>query len=268
LRATEGLGVAQVEMMYRRSNRAVAALTHHLGGRVSHHGDESVAEFRLGAQPAPPLQVTRTAGAPETLIARHPQERGRALLVHGAGGDSFQWLPQVLPSLWAAGYSVCAPTLPGHGRAADPARATLAELQTSVSAAADEFAPTLVVGHSLGGYLVQRHAQQRPVEKLVLLASLPPCLPVAHQLQETLALLHCPLAQQAASTALDQAPDVAPNNITSNVIVIGGEFDRVVGPRWVRDTASRYGVAARFVSGGHQLMLGQTGREVAGLMAA
>src|SRR2546423_1123040 len=82
------------------------------------------------------------------LQATHPRERGRALLVHGAGGDSYQWLPSLIPALWNAGFSVCAPTLPGHGRGGDPTRANLDDLQACVSDSAERFGPTLLLGHS------------------------------------------------------------------------------------------------------------------------
>ena len=44
--------------------------------------------------------------------------------------------------------------------------------------------------------------------------------------------------------------------------VLGGARDRVVPMPWVRYTASRYGVAPRFVDGGHRLMLGRAAGEV------
>jgi GNAT superfamily N-acetyltransferase len=268
MRAAQALGVARMDIMFRARNPAMAALTRRLGGQVTRQGAESNAQFRLMPAHALPLQLRHSATGAERLQAWHPQERGRALLVHGAGGDSFQWLPQVLPALWAAGFSVCAPTLPGHGREADPALATLHDLQACLTQAADDFSPTLIVGHSMGGYLVQRHLQRRTVERVVLLASLPPHVPDEGQLAGALAQLHCPLAQQAARTALADAPDVAGQPTTARVCVIGGEYDRVVHKAWVCDTAHRYGVAAQFVAGGHCLMQGRAAAEVMALLAA
>lgn len=55
----------------------------------------------------------REAVLGEVLQAIHPRQRGRVL--------------------WQAGFSVCAPTLPGHGRGGDPARARLDDLLACVA---------------------------------------------------------------------------------------------------------------------------------------
>jgi surfactin synthase thioesterase subunit/GNAT superfamily N-acetyltransferase len=256
-----GRGVQRVEVIFRSGNQAMAALTRRLGGTITRCAGESSAVFRIGHSVAWPLHTLRTlrsARGAEFIQLRHPQERGRALLIHGAGGDSYQWLPELVPALWAAGYSVMAPTLPGHGREADPTAARLEVLQACVSEAADCFEPTLIVGHSMGGYLVQRHLQTRPARRLVLLASLPPLLPGKVELAHRLSQLQCPLAQASARAALVNAPDLeigGPH--AAQVQVIGGEHDRVVPKRWVSKTAKCYGVKAQFVSGGHLLLRGQ-----------
>jgi surfactin synthase thioesterase subunit/GNAT superfamily N-acetyltransferase len=260
-------GVQRVEVIFRSGNQPMSALTRRLGGTVVRCVGESSAVFRIGASMAWPLRTLRSAAGAELIQLRHPQERGRALLVHGAGGDSYQWLPELAPALWAAGYSVLAPTLPGHGREADPTAARLDVLQACVSEAADSFEPTLIVGHSMGGYLVQRHLQTRTARRVVLLASLPPQLPKQDELARQLAQLPCPLAQASARTALADAPDLAPGPFAAQVQVqvIGGEHDRVVPKRWVSHTARRYGVKAQFVAGGHLLLRGHAATQAMAL---
>lgn len=261
-------GVVRVEVIFRSQNRAMSALTRSLGGRVVPQGSESSAVFTVNVAGGLALQTTTSASGREVVGLHHPHERGRALLVHGAGGDSFQWLSRVAPALWAAGYSVHAPTLPGHGRHADPAQARLDDLQACVSDAADDFAPTLLVGHSMGGYLVQRHRQTRPVARTLLLASLPPRVPRERELDQAISHLDCPLAQAVAQIAMADAPDLEPQSADAGVLVIGGERDPVVSKRWVRHTAAHHGVEARFVPGGHRLMSGRAAGDVMRLLAA
>jgi pimeloyl-ACP methyl ester carboxylesterase len=262
------MGMVRVDMMFRGCNAALSALSARVGGRVGARGRETVAMFDTNPPLGMPLQMVRTALGDECMQATHPQARGRALLVHGAGGDSYQWLEKVMPALWAQGYSVTAPTLPGHGRHAQPLHAKLAALDDCVAHAADKLAPTLVVGHSMGGYLVQRWLRTRTTLSAVLLASLPPRLPRGQTQDDVLAKLECPLAQSAARTALATAPDLDDAAIATPVRVIGGRRDRIMRKAWVHETAARYKVAAQFVSGGHRLMHGPAAAEVVRLLAS
>jgi pimeloyl-ACP methyl ester carboxylesterase len=265
LEAATRCGVARLEVMFRSRNQAMAGLTRSLGGLIVRDGADSRAAFALNPLRGLPIVAEQSSTGQEQLSARHPRERGRALLVHGAGGDSYTWLSRVVPALWAAGYSVLAPTLPGHGRRAQPDAAQLDDLQRCVDEAAAGFEPTLIVGHDLGGYLVQRHLQSAPVSRAVLLASMPAEVPRDTVLDETLGRIACPLARESARTALTDAPDLAPLSLrelaVNNVQVFGGLSDPLVPGDWVHRTAERYGVHPQFVAGGHRLMVGQSANE-------
>ncbi len=267
--AARRFNVRRVVVIFRSANAAMAALTRSVGGRIERDGAESSAVFEINAGPPLPLRTVRNFQGSEVLQADHPDEQGRVLLVHGAGGDSYQWLPHLLPALWAAGFSVCAPTLPGHGRGGDPRRAQLDDLQACVTDSAERFAPTLIVGHSLGGYLVQRHLQTRPAARAVLLASLPPTVPRTDDLCHVMTELHCENSRRVVDLAMTGAPDVDVQAASRTpLIVLGGARDRVVPMQWVRHTAARYGVAARFLEGGHRLMLGRAVNDVMSALAA
>jgi pimeloyl-ACP methyl ester carboxylesterase len=84
--------------------------------------------------------------------------RSRVVLVHGSRLASSQWLPQV--PLLEPSVDVVLVDLPGHGTRAGE-RFTLARcvevVQEAVVAAP---APTVVVGHSLGGYVAMAHAAE------------------------------------------------------------------------------------------------------------
>jgi pimeloyl-ACP methyl ester carboxylesterase/GNAT superfamily N-acetyltransferase len=267
--AAKQFNVRRVYVLFRTANKAMAGLTRSVGGRIERDGSESSAVFEINAGPQLPLRTRRNSHGTEVLQAMHPHEQGRALLVHEAGGDSYQWLPHLVPALWTAGFSVCAPTLPGHGRGGDPLQAHLDELQTCVTESAESYTPTLIVGYSLGGYLVQCHLQTRPVERAVLLASLPPNVHRSDDLCHVKAELRCSNSRAVLDLALTGAPDVDVRAVSRTpLVVLGGARDRVVPMHWVRHTALRYGVEPQFVNGGHRLMLGRAANEVIIALAA
>lgn len=72
------------------------------------------------------------------------------LLVHGAGGDSLHWPPQLRR---LADHDVYAIDLPGHGRSTGPGRKTIAGYTGVLNAFAEALAlpPFILAGHSMGG---------------------------------------------------------------------------------------------------------------------
>lgn len=261
--------VVRAYVMFRSDNSAMAALARSIGARIERDGSEASAVFELNQSAGVPVATNQLPCGSDVLQVIHPQERGRALLVHGAGGDSYQWASALIPELFKAGYSVCAPTLPGHGRSVDPTDAQLQDLLECVAANASAFQPDVIVGHSMGGYLVQRHLESHRVPRAVLLASLPPSVPVADDLSHVKAELHCAHSRAVIDSALPQAPNVDVDSaLPINVTVIGGHSDRVVPKPWVRYTARRYGVTPQFVDSGHNMMRGRASASVAQAIAA
>lgn len=260
--------VVRAYALFRSDNTAMAALERSLGARIVRDGNESSAVVELNGSAGVPVAARQVGGGSEVLQVTHPRERGRALLVHGAGGDSCQWVAGVLPALYRAGYSVCAPTLRGHGRSADRASFPLGALLACVAANAEAFEPSVIVGHSLGGYLVRRHLESAAVARAVLLASLPPSILVSDELGHVKAELRCADGRAVLDSALCEAPSVNVGAVSSiGLRVIGGTRDRVVPSAWVRYTARRYGVDAGFIEGGHRLMMGRTATAVAHAIA-
>lgn len=98
------------------------------------------------------------------------------LMIHGAfcGGWCFEGFRQPFDD---AGWMVAAPDLPGHAAAdASPAVTglSLSDYTAAVVRAVDACpAPPVLLGHSLGGLVVQLVAAKRPVAGLVLLAPSP-----------------------------------------------------------------------------------------------
>lgn len=100
------------------------------------------------------------------------------LLVHGAWHASWCWTEHVLDDLVGRGYEVAALDLRGHG--ASPTRGSfkrtrIRDYVADVAEVAATFdTPPVVVGHSMGGMVVQKYLQTHDAPGGVLVASVPP----------------------------------------------------------------------------------------------
>ena len=103
---------------------------------------------------------------------RHPP----ILFVHGFFGSAQVWTPHFMPFFSGQGYDCHAFSLRGHG-ASDGmlSWAGLAEFgEDLVTLIASLPEPPVLIGHSLGGLLIQHALAHHPCRAAVLLASLPP----------------------------------------------------------------------------------------------
>ncbi|WP_051279190.1 alpha/beta hydrolase [Chitinilyticum aquatile] len=103
--------------------------------------------------------------------------RPPVLLVHGAFTAAWCW-EDTQRALAAAGWESYALSLSGHGGSAGAEQLhalTLADYLQDIDWALEQIGrPPVLVGHSLGGYLLQRVAEHTTVPGLALLASVPP----------------------------------------------------------------------------------------------
>ncbi|MGB0388397.1 MAG: alpha/beta fold hydrolase [Ardenticatenaceae bacterium] len=94
------------------------------------------------------------------------------VLVHGLGGSGQWWLHNIEPLSWH--FTLYVVDLPGFGRSAPTC--SLVQLVSYLPAWLDEVGleRVQIVGHSMGGYLVQHLAATQPerVERLVLMGTL------------------------------------------------------------------------------------------------
>jgi pimeloyl-ACP methyl ester carboxylesterase len=114
------------------------------------------------------------------LVTRAPEGEARPtplLFVHGAWHAAWCW-ERFLPYFAAAGYACYAPSLRGHGGSPGRERlrwTRLSEYVEDVAAVARGLAsPPVLIGHSMGGAVVQRYVEAHPAAGVVLLASVPP----------------------------------------------------------------------------------------------
>jgi pimeloyl-ACP methyl ester carboxylesterase len=100
------------------------------------------------------------------------------LFVHGAWHAAWYWDEYFLDFFAEKGYRSLAVTLRGHGKDADPKRnhfCSIADYVDDVASVANDLpTPPIVVGHSLGGFVVQKYLESHAAPAAVLLASAPP----------------------------------------------------------------------------------------------
>ena len=115
------------------------------------------------------------------VITRRPEGPPRPtplLFVHGSYGGAWVWDRHFLPFFARHGYVAHALSLRGHGRSAGRdlflftrLRDYVADLEQVVAALPS---PPVLIGHSLGGMVVQHALRRHRVPGVVLMASVPP----------------------------------------------------------------------------------------------
>lgn len=98
------------------------------------------------------------------------------LFVHGAWHGAWCWDEYFLPYFARHGYPAYALSLRGHGQSEGKAgRAGLPEYLEDIHQVAAEIGePAVIVGHSMGGYLVLKYLEKYPAAGGVLLAAMSP----------------------------------------------------------------------------------------------
>jgi len=115
------------------------------------------------------------------ILEASPAKRakGRPLLfVHGAFAGAWCWSKYFLPYFAEKGFRACAVSLSGHGRS--PGRDRLDwlsisdyvnDLEQAVATVGDD---PVLIGHSMGGFVVQKYLERARAPGAVLMASVPP----------------------------------------------------------------------------------------------
>jgi pimeloyl-ACP methyl ester carboxylesterase len=115
------------------------------------------------------------------VISRQPASPSRLpplLFVHGAYGGAWVWEEHFLPYFAANGFAAHALSLRGHGRSEGSVLLPFARLR-DYAADLEQIAtslpsPPVLIGHSMGGLVVQKYIHAHPVPAAVLMASVPP----------------------------------------------------------------------------------------------
>lgn len=100
------------------------------------------------------------------------------LFVHGAYGGAWTWEQHFLPFFAEHGYAAHALSLRGHGTSDGFETLAFARLRDYVADVAQVVsslpAPPVLIGHSMGGMVVQKYLQEHRLPAAVLMASVPP----------------------------------------------------------------------------------------------
>ena len=147
------------------------------------------------------------------IVSRQPSAGTHAtplLFVHGAWHAAWCWEVHFLDFFARHGFAAHAVSLRGHGGSAGRGRlrwTRIADYVEDVAEAARQLpAPPVLIGHSMGGFIVQKYLEQRSAPAAVLLASAPPAGVLATTLR--IALRH-PLAFAKVNLTLSLYPLVA-----------------------------------------------------------
>lgn len=115
------------------------------------------------------------------LIVRQPDRAAKAtplLFIHGAWHGAWCWDEYFLPYFTQHGYASYALSLRGHGKSPGQERLRWTRLSEYVEDVAQVVAqmplPPVLIGHSMGGFVVQKYLEKYSAAAAILIASVPP----------------------------------------------------------------------------------------------
>ncbi len=139
-------------------------------------GENKEAWNRVGEE-----KMNRSRFGDLEVIARAPKGNAHPvplLFVHGAYAEAWCWDEHFLPWFAEAGFSAYALSLSGHGQSRSRHALDHYSINDYVNDVAEVMAALpstpLLIGHSMGGMVVQKYLERAAVPGVVLMASVPP----------------------------------------------------------------------------------------------
>jgi len=217
------------------------------------------------------------------------------LFVHGAGHAAWCWRDHFTGWFEARGYTVAAPDLPHHGDL-NHRGITFTPLSAYANAVAQAAArlepPLILIGHSMGGFIIQKYLERAEADLAVLLASTPPTgasgfvkrmamrRPIAffntmmtgngtdsperardyffnpETPADVVKRCHRRLQPESMRALMDMMSSLHPERVRTSVVVLGAEGDWLVAPpNDLETTARAYHTSPLILPGGHDMML-------------
>jgi pimeloyl-ACP methyl ester carboxylesterase len=125
--------------------------------------------------------MTQTRFHDLELLARTPSGTSKAtplLFIHGAYAGAWCWEEHFLPFFAEAGYASYAVSLSGHGGSRGRERLDHLSITDYVADVVEVIErlprPPVLIGHSMGGFVVQKYLERHPAPGAVLMCSVPP----------------------------------------------------------------------------------------------
>ncbi|MCL2525100.1 MAG: alpha/beta fold hydrolase [Betaproteobacteria bacterium] len=113
-----------------------------------------------------------------SCLPEQPSSRPPLLFIHGAFAGAWMWSETFMPFLAAAGHACHALSLRGHGGSHGHERIdwhSIADYVDDVAAAVAWLGATpVLIGHSMGGFVVQKFLERHDAPAAALLCSVPP----------------------------------------------------------------------------------------------
>jgi pimeloyl-ACP methyl ester carboxylesterase len=126
------------------------------------------------------MEIQRTAEHPGLdIVENHPKKATRPplLFVHGANMAAWCWNEKFMPYFADLGHPTYAVDLRGHGKSGGQehiASNSVADYVHDIQRTIDAIGTTpILIGHSLGGLIIQNYIENKTVPACVLLASVP-----------------------------------------------------------------------------------------------
>lgn len=228
--------------------------------------------------------------------------KGALLFVHGMCHGPWCWEEAFIPYFERRGYQCLAVTLEGHheGNENSINRVGLSDFDRNLQEAINHFSePPVLIGHSMGGMVVQRYLKTGRCEKAILLASVPPdgvlkasvriltkyygawkYLLIGDLLGFARAYDHLffgrkitdhqrqafkkMLCAESFKAFLQLILPLKNVNYKGQLLVLGGEEDEIFTSKEIEQTARKYGADLDIIAGAsHDLMLDHNRLEVA-----
>jgi len=120
-----------------------------------------------------------TANPALDVIERHPKTATRRpiLFIHGANMSAWCWDEYFMPFFSDLGHPTYAVNLRGHGKSEGSAMLasnSIADYVNDLQRVIDEIGePPILIGHSLGGLIIQKFIEKKTVPACVLMATVP-----------------------------------------------------------------------------------------------
>lgn len=228
--------------------------------------------------------------------------KGTIVFVHGICHGSWCWQDAFIPYFEKQGYHCLAIDLDGHqeGNETSINHVRLKDYVKNIEEAVSNLdeAP-IIIGHSMGGMVVQRYLKSGKCKKVVLMASVPSKGALAASMRvisrhlgsikyllkgDLLGFVHAydqllfgtqiqdkqkaafktKLCAESFLAYLQLLFPIGKINFSGEMLVIGGDDDQIFTTREMEQTAQKYGADLDIISGGaHDLMIDTQKREVA-----